>query len=216
MTNRPLGRFFISSLFMQYVQLPSDGTPLELPDARLRYFQYFFNTDEAEHFYSKLSKTIPWQQDPITVFGKTYDQPRLTALHANNTKPYSYSGITMYPNQMTTELTAIYERIRTVSSLEFTSVLLNLYRDGKDSNGWHADNEKELGRSPSIASVSFGAQRFFHLKHRTIKEARLKVLLHSGSLLLMEGDTQEKWLHQIPKTAKPIQPRINLTFRKII
>lgn len=216
MTNRPLGRFFISSLFMQYVQLPSDGTPLELPDARLCYFQYFFNTDEAEHFYSKLSKTIPWQQDPITVFGKTYDQPRLTALHANNTKPYSYSGITMYPNQMTTELTAIYERIRTVSSLEFTSVLLNLYRDGKDSNGWHADNEKELGRSPSIASVSFGAQRFFHLKHRTIKEARLKVLLHSGSLLLMEGDTQEKWLHQIPKTAKPIQPRINLTFRKII
>ena len=201
---------------MQHVQLPSDGTPLELPDAQLRYFQYFFNTDEAEHFYSKLSETIPWQQDPITVFGKTYDQPRLTALHANNTKPYSYSGITMYPNQMTTELTAIYERIRTVSSVEFTSVLLNLYRDGKDSNGWHADNEKELGKSPSIASVSFGAQRFFHLKHRTIKEARLKVLLHSGSLLLMEGDTQEKWLHQIPKTAKPIQPRINLTFRKII
>jgi alkylated DNA repair dioxygenase AlkB len=201
---------------MQHVQLPSDGTPLELSDARLRYFQYFFNTDEAEHFYSKLSETIPWQQDPITVFGKTYDQPRLTALHANNTKPYSYSGITMYPNQMTTELTAIYERIRTVSSVEFTSVLLNLYRDGKDSNGWHADNEKELGKSPSIASVSFGAQRFFHLKHRTIKEARLKVLLHSGSLLLMEGDTQEKWLHQIPKTAKPIQPRINLTFRKII
>ena len=201
---------------MQHVQLPSDGPPLELPDARLRYFQYFFNTDEAEHFYSKLSETIPWQQDPITVFGKTYDQPRLTALHANNTKPYSYSGITMYPNQMTTELTALYERIRTVSSVEFTSVLLNLYRDGKDSNGWHADNEKELGKSPSIASVSFGAQRFFHLKHRTIKEARLKVLLHSGSLLLMEGDTQEKWLHQIPKTAKPIQPRINLTFRKII
>ena len=201
---------------MQHVQLPSDGTPLELPDTRLRYFQYFFNTDEAEHFYSKLFETIPWQQDPITVFGKTYDQPRLTALHANNTKPYSYSGITMYPNQMTTELTAIYERIRTVSSVEFTSVLLNLYRDGKDSNGWHADNEKELGKSPNIASVIFGAQRFFHLKHRTIKEAKLKVLLHSGSLLLMEGDTQEKWLHQIPKTAKPIQPRINLTFRKII
>jgi alkylated DNA repair dioxygenase AlkB len=117
---------------------------------------------------------------------------------------------------MTTELTEIYKRIRRVSSVEFTSVLLNLYRDGKDSNGWHADNEKELGKSPSIASVSFGAPRFFHLKHRTIKEARLKILLHSGSLLLMEGDTQEKWLHQIPKTTKPLQPRINLTFRKII
>jgi alkylated DNA repair dioxygenase AlkB len=201
---------------MQHIELPTDGTPFELPDTRLRYYQCFFDSEEAAYFYQKLYKEIPWQQDPITVFGKTYDQPRLTALHANNTNPYTYSGITMHPHKMTGELTQIAERISRVCSVKFTSVLLNLYRDGNDSNGWHADNEKELGENPVIASVSFGAPRFFHFKHRTLKEARLKVLLHSGSLLLMEGKTQEKWLHQLPKKAKKITPRINLTFRKII
>jgi alkylated DNA repair dioxygenase AlkB len=201
---------------MQQIQPPSDGKPIELPGARLRYFKNFFDTSEAMHYFTKLYNEIPWHQDLIKVFGKTYDQPRLTALHANNTNPYSYSGITMHPNKMTPELIEIYNRITLKSSVKFTSVLLNLYRNGKDSNGWHADNEKELGKSPVIASVSFGATRYFHLKHRMIKDARFKILLDSGSLLLMEGATQEKWLHQIPKTLKPITPRINLTFRKII
>lgn len=201
---------------MKQIQLQNDGTPIDLPDARLRYFENFFSATEAIYLFNQLLNKIPWQQDPITIFGKTYDQPRLTALHANNSNPYSYSGITMYPNKMTAELTEIQNRITSVTPVKFTSVLLNLYRDGKDSNGWHADNEKELGKSPVIASVSFGASRFFHLKHRTIKDARLKILLKSGSLLVMEEDTQEKWLHQIPKTAKQIGPRINLTFRKII
>tara|TARA_B100001063_G_C16476677_1_gene410516 strand:- start:50 stop:655 length:606 start_codon:yes stop_codon:yes gene_type:complete len=201
---------------MQQIQPPPDGTPLELTGARLRYFENFFDTSEAKYYFTKLYNEIPWHQDPIKIFGKTYDQPRLTALHANNTNPYSYSGITMYPNKMTPELIEIYNRITLITSVKFTSVLLNLYRNGKDSNGWHADNEKELGKSPVIASVSFGAARYFHLKHRTIKDARFKILLNSGSLLLMEGATQEKWLHQIPKTLKPITPRINLTFRKII
>ena len=201
---------------MKNTQLQNDGTPIDLPDARLRYFENFFSAAEAIYLFNQLHNKIPWQQDPIKIFGKTYDQPRLTALHANNSNPYSYSGITMYPNKMTAELTEIQNRITSVTPAKFTSVLLNLYRDGKDSNGWHADNEKELGKSPVIASVSFGASRFFHLKHRTIKDVRLKILLQSGSLLIMEGDTQEKWLHQIPKTARQIGPRINLTFRKII
>ena len=201
---------------MKHIQLQNDGTPIDLPDARLCYFENFFSAAEAIYLFNQLNNKIPWQQDPITIFGKTYNQPRLTALHANNSNPYSYSGITMYPNEMTAELTEIQNRITSVTPVKFTSVLLNLYRDGKDSNGWHADNEKELGKSPVIASVSFGASRFFHLKHRTIKDARLKILLQSGSLLVMEGDTQEKWLHQIPKTVKQIGPRINLTFRKII
>ena len=201
---------------MKQIQLQNDGTPIDLPDARLRYFENFFSATEAIYLFNQLLNKIPWQQDPITIFGKTYDQPRLTALHAKNSNPYSYSGITMYPNKMTAELTEIQNRITSVTPVKFTSVLLNLYRDGKDSNGWHADNEKELGKSPVIASVSFGASRFFHLKHRTFKDVRLKILLKSGSLLLMEEDTQEKWLHQIPKTAKQIGPRINLTFRKII
>ena len=201
---------------MLQIQIPPDGKPLELPDAKLHYFESFFDSIEADYYFKKLYNEISWQQDPISVFGKTYDQPRLTALYANNTKPYTYSGITMNPRKMTLELKEIYNRITHVTPIKFTSVLLNLYRDGKDSNGWHADNEKELGQSPVIASVSLGESRFFHLKHKTIREARFKVLLQSGSLLLMEGDTQEKWLHQIPKTTKIIAPRINLTFRKII
>jgi len=211
-----MGGFFYLHLSMRDIQLPIDGTALDLPDARLRYFKNFFNTSDSVHFYNTLLEDTPWQQDPITIFGKTYDQPRLTALYAYNSNPYSYAGITMNPHKMTPTLTKIYDRVRKESPVEFTSVLLNLYRNGKDSNGWHADNEKELGQSPIIASISFGAERFFHLKHRNIKEARLKILLHSGSLLLMEGNTQERWLHQIPKTTKPLAPRINLTFRKII
>ena len=97
-----------------------------------------------------------------------------------------------------------------------TTVLLNCYRDGKDSNGWHADNEKELGKNPVIASISLGQERFFHLKHRSIKSQRHKILLEHGSLLLMKGETQHHWLHQIPKTTQKIGERINLTFRIIL
>ena len=117
---------------------------------------------------------------------------------------------------MTEELSAIKKLLEGVSKIDFNSVLINLYRSGKDSNGWHADNEKELGKNPVIASLSFGASRFFHLKHRTQKEAKLTFELEHGSLLLMEGGMQENWLHQISKTAREVKPRINLTFRKII
>ena len=196
--------------------LPKDGKKFSLNDAEIHYYESFFSTIEAETLFKQLLNETSWQQDPITVFGKTYPQPRLTALYANNSKPYSYSGITMQPKMMTPLLKEIQTKIARVCDVEFTTVLLNLYRDGKDSNGWHADNEKALGKSPKIASISLGEERFFHLKHRKIKTLRLKIKLHSGSLLLMEGDTQEQWLHQIPKTAKPLTARINLTFRKII
>ena len=97
--------------------------------------------------------------------------------------------------------------------MTFSSCLLNLYRDGQDSNGWHADDEKELGKNPEIASVSFGAERLFHLKHKKIKTLKHKLSLQNGSLLVMKGETQHQWLHQISKTKKPIGKRINLTFR---
>lgn len=196
--------------------LSTEGEPLLLNDAKIRYYESFFTPKETATIFDQLLEETLWQQDPITVFGKTYPQPRLTALYAINTKPYSYSGISMKPKIMTPLLQKIKHKIASISEAEFTTVLLNLYRDGKDSNGWHADNEKELGKNPIIASLSFGENRFFHLKHRRNKEDRLKVLLKSGSLLLMEGNTQEHWLHQIAKTARPIGPRINLTFRKIM
>ena len=193
-----------------------DGSIIEFPGTRLRYYESFFPKKKAEKYFKQLKDEILWQQDYITVYGKTYSQPRLTALYGNNSNPYSYSGITMHPHQITTPLFEIQNYIQQISDIKFTTVLLNLYRNGKDSNGWHADNEKELGKNPTIASVSFGAERFFHLKHKSQKELRLKILLKSGSLLLMEGETQSQWLHQIAKTSRPVQPRINLTFRKII
>lgn len=195
---------------------PSSDWQSKLPDAQLRYFKNFLSGAEADHYYETLLKTTPWQQDDVKVFGKVYAQPRLTSLHSNTLSSYTYSGLTLHPHPMTAELLELIRRMQTICDHEFNCVLLNLYRDGNDSNGWHADNEKELGKHPQIASVSFGAPRFFHFKHRKIKSERYKMELHHGSLLLMEGAMQEHWLHQIPKTKKLLEPRINLTFRKII
>jgi len=191
------------------------GFDLKLKDADVWYYPNFFSEDESEYYFKQLLKTTAWQQDDITVFGKTYKQPRLTAFYANNENSYSYSNITMHPHLFTDELLYIKHKIETVIDKNFTTCLLNLYRDGQDSNGWHSDNEKELGKNPVIASVSFGASRMFHLKHRYDKELKHKLVLESGSLLVMKGETQHYWLHQIPKTKKKVEARINLTFRII-
>ncbi|SDF22590.1 alpha-ketoglutarate-dependent dioxygenase AlkB family protein [Cellulophaga baltica] len=193
----------------------SEALHLNLPDSDLIYYPNFFDTVSADSYFALLREQTPWQQDDITVFGKKYAQPRLTALYANNDKAYSYSSISMRPHVFTKELLQIKDEVDTFAQTTFTTCLLNLYRDGKDSNGWHADNEKELGQNPIIASITLGEERFFHLKHRTNKNLKHKLLLEHGSLLLMKGATQHHWLHQIPKTAKPIQERINLTFRVV-
>lgn len=188
---------------------------LHLPDSDIRYFPNFLNPKKADFYFDCFQREVPWQQDDITVFGKTYAQPRLTALFGNNGRAYSYSNITMQPHEFTPALLEIKTEIETKTTAVFTTCLMNLYRDGNDSNGWHADNEKELGTNPVIASVTLGEARFFHLKHRTEKTQRHKLLLGHGSLLLMQGPTQHHWLHQIAKTKKPIGSRINLTFRVI-
>ena len=195
---------------------PLEKIIFDIPNASIEYYPNFFDKEQAKEFFDKLYHEIPWQQDSITVYGKTHPQPRLTALFGNEGKPYSYSNIVMQPNSWNTLLVFIKNKIEEECNEYFTSVLLNLYRDGKDSNGWHADNEKELGINPVIASLSFGTERVFHLQHNTISEAKLKIKLENGSLLLMKGETQHFWKHQIPKTTKIIDPRINLTFRKII
>lgn len=194
---------------------PKEKIAFTIPDADIEYYPIFFESIRADALFEKLTTEIPWQQDDITVFGKTYPQPRLTALFGNEGKPYSYSNIVMHPNTWNPILMLIKNEIEEICNQNFTTVLLNYYRDGQDSNGWHSDNEKELGRNPVIASVSFGAERFFHLRHNSIKEQKLKINLEHGSLLLMKGTTQHCWKHQIPKTAKEIGPRINLTFRII-
>lgn len=193
----------------------SEKIKLPLPEADIVYYPDFFSKTEADGYYQHLLEETPWQQDSITVYGKTYPQPRLTALYGNNGKAYSYSNITMRPHPFSAALISIKNKIETVCEARFTTCLLNLYRNGQDSNGWHADDEKELGQNPVIASISFGGERPFHLKHKNDKTLKYKILLQHGSLLLMQGETQHKWLHQIAKTRQKVNPRINLTFRVI-
>ena len=194
---------------------PSEKINFDLQDADLEYYPSFFDINKADELFKKLKTEVPWQQDDIKVFNKVYAQPRLTALYGNEGKPYGYSNIVMQPHNWSPLIMFIKTEIEIICQENFTTVLLNNYRNGKDSNGWHADNEKELGRNPIIASVSFGAARVFQMKHNTIKDLKQNITLEHGSLLIMKGTTQHFWKHQIPKTAKPINERINLTFRII-
>lgn len=189
---------------------------LELEGAQVTYYSQFIEPQEAARIFKSLLEKTPWQQDDIKVYGKVYAQPRLTALYANNGLPYSYSNITMHPHPFTPVLDKIREQVERVSNEKFTTCLLNLYRDGKDSNGWHSDDEKELGKNPTIASVSLGASRVFKFREKRATSNVHSIKLEPGSLLLMQGETQHNWHHQVPKTSKLIKPRINLTFRKII
>ncbi|MCF7560375.1 alpha-ketoglutarate-dependent dioxygenase AlkB [Sabulilitoribacter multivorans] len=188
---------------------------LDMIDADVIYYPNFFSTKDADTYFNSLLKNLHWQQDSIIIYGKTHLQPRLTAFYASNKNRYKYSNIVMTPNPFTGDLLKIKDTIESELKINFTSCLANLYRDGKDSNGWHADNEKELGENPVIASVSLGAERVFHFKHKFNKEQKRSLTLQHGSLLLMKGKTQAYWLHQIPKTKKDIEKRINLTFRII-
>jgi alkylated DNA repair dioxygenase AlkB len=184
-----------------------------LPNAEIEYISDFYQKPEADVLFNKLLSETDWIQDDITVFGKTYKQPRLTALYGESQQQYRYSNIVMHPKPFTDTISTIKQKVEKESKTTFNAVLLNLYRDGTDSNGWHADNEKELGKNPVIASLSLGQDRPFHFKHRHLKEERYKLLLENGSLLIMKGEMQHYWLHQIAKTKKQINQRINLTFR---
>lgn len=186
-----------------------------MPDADVRFYPGFFDASEAASLLDELTQTIPWRQDQIRLFGRWVDQPRLTAWHGDPGCNYTYSGMTMQPQAWTAELLTIKERIEPVAGVVFNSVLLNYYRSERDSMGWHADDEKELGKNPVIASVNLGATRRFHFKHKTLKEQRVALELTAGSLLIMAGTTQHFWLHQLPKSARALGPRLNLTFRVI-
>ena len=181
----------------------------------ISYFPDFLNKSKSDILYKKFLGNIPWQKYKIKIFGKTYDQPRLTSFHSIGNKKYNYSQIGIKNNIMTKDLSSLLNQIHDKTNYRFNSVLLNLYRDGMDSNGWHSDNEPELGDNPKIASITLGEERFFHIKHKNKKNLKYKILLKHGSLLLMGDKSQTDWLHQVPKTKKKINPRINLTYRYI-
>ncbi|MCC5659658.1 alpha-ketoglutarate-dependent dioxygenase AlkB [Nostoc sp. XA010] len=191
------------------------GEQLPMPDAEVMFYYNFFDNNESNQLLVELYKTIFWQQQSTIIFGKKVNLPRLTAWYGEPDKSYSYSKITMEPILWTPLLIKIKSKIESLSEIKFNSVLLNLYRDGKDSVAWHSDDEPELGKNPVIASVSFGVPRRFMFRHKTKKELKYEIKLTHGSLLMMTGTTQHFWQHQIPKMNKLTQPRINLTFRQI-
>jgi len=194
----------------------SKNKKITLPDSDLIYYSNFLDKDLADTYFNSLLNKLKWEQYSIKLFGKIIPQPRLTALYALNSEPYSYSGLTLNPLEFTKELKSLYSEIVKITGTTFTHCLANLYRDGNDSMGWHADDEKELGKYPVIASLSLGAVRNFQLKHKTNPELKYALKLEHGSLLIMKGSTQEFWKHQLPKTKKSLEQRINLTFRTIL
>lgn len=176
-------------------------------------FRDFFSPLDSDNYYQAIMNQTPWKQEPIRLFGREIMQPRLTALYGDGGRGYGYSGIVMEPEPWTPALAEIRDLLANALSEPFNVALLNLYRDGSDSMGWHRDNEKELGPHPVIASVSFGAARLFRLREYASKSDTREVELGHGSLLVMRGESQRFWEHSLLKTRKPTGPRINITFR---
>jgi alkylated DNA repair dioxygenase AlkB len=190
---------------------------IKIPDGKIIFHEGFFSLEESHRLMQSLIKTIDWTQDEVIVYGKRHKIPRLNAWYGDEGKVMKYSGLSLEPKTWTKELLEIKSKIEEASGTKFNSCLLNYYRDGKDGMGWHQDNEKELGINPIIASVTFGETRPFQLKHISNKELKkVDIPLSNGSLLTMSGETQHYWKHQIPKTTKTLESRINLTFRQIL
>ena len=189
---------------------------LEMQDASVWFDPAFASIGESLKWQDQLGKETPWRQENIRMFGRMVPQPRLVAWYGDPGLSYTYSGLTLEPLPWTATLTEVRDRVEEACGTCFNSVLLNLYRTGADSMGWHSDDEPELGENPVIASVSLGEKRKFHFRHRFNPELpRIHLELTSGSLLLMQGTTQHYWHHQVPKTRRNVSPRINLTFRRI-
>ena len=188
---------------------------LDLPDAEVRLWPAAFAAAEASECFRELRRAIDWRQEGVTVFGRRHAVPRLVAWHGDPGARYTYSGTSHEPLPWTPALERVRRRVQALAGCEFNAVLLNLYRDGRDGMGWHADDEPELGPDPVIASVSLGAARRFCLRRRRRGGLRVDLSLPHGSLLLMSGATQRNWVHAVPKTAAPVGERINLTFRRI-
>jgi alkylated DNA repair dioxygenase AlkB len=194
--------------------IPEPGETIIINNGEYRYFPNFFKKPQSDSYLGAFKEKIQWRQESMNMYGKELKFPRLTSWYGDQDKPYTFSGITLKPNRWNDELLEIKEAIEPIAGVEFNSVLLNLYRDGNDSISWHTDAEKELGTNPVIASANFGVQRTFQLRHMQTKE-RINIELSHGSLLIMQGELQHYWQHQVPKRKNIQGPRVNLTFRVI-
>lgn len=187
----------------------------DLPDADVR-LAHFCGGDAARDWFARLDAEIAWERHRLRLFGREIDAPRLSCWIGDAEAVYRYSGRTFSPHAWTPALAALREYLLAQCGESYNSVLCNLYRDGRDAMGWHSDSEPELGAAPLIASFSFGGVRRFRLRHRTNPAARLELELPAGSLLRMGGTTQQFYRHDLPRTARAVAPRINLTYRAIV
>ena len=185
------------------------------PDLDISIFEASHDVKKINRWFDECLANIKWVEGTIKIFGKEHNIPRLQAWYANEDINYKYSGKALLRNNWNSVLNEIKDDIELATSQKFNSVLGNLYRDGSDSMGLHADDEKELGENPVIASFSLGEERDIYFKHKN-KNISFSIPQESGKLIVMSGSTQKYWKHGIKKTKKIKKPRINLTFRNII
>tara|TARA_B100000614_G_C14430627_1_gene445957 strand:+ start:271 stop:855 length:585 start_codon:yes stop_codon:yes gene_type:complete len=184
-------------------------------DLKIRIEDNFFDSNQSDEFLNKLIKNLSWESMMIKMFGKDLKIPRLQCWIGDEGCDYKYSGKKLNRQDWSSELLQIRKKIFKDLKIDFNSVLANYYRDGKDSMGWHSDDEKELGPNPTIASISFGSERNLYFRNKITKET-ISIPQAHGCLIVIDGKTQKNWQHSIKKTQKIIGPRINLTFRNII
>lgn len=184
----------------------------ELPDADVCLIDNFFTKEESDYYYSTLLTQTPWREYEMPMYDKIVTAPRMISWHEDKNN----IGVDLATPEFTPDLEIIRSRVEAETNLRFNAVLLNLYRNGNDGVAWHSDKTNKSGNDPIIASVTFGETRMFRLRHKTNKKLpQVEIPLHHGSFLLMAGSTNSCWEHHVPKTARPVLPRINLTFRQV-
>jgi alkylated DNA repair dioxygenase AlkB len=198
----------------EVARTPEAWTTFDLPGADVRLTQ-FCDADLAQEWFERVLDEVVWERHRLRLFGREVESPRLSCWIGDPDAVYTYSGTRFTPRAWTPACAALCEEISVLCGEKYNSVLCNLYRDGSDSMGWHSDDESELGPQPHIASLSLGATRRFRLRHRRDPAQRLELDLVPGSLVLMTGATQRNYRHDLPKSARVTEPRINLTFRRI-
>jgi len=184
----------------------------DLPNADVMLIDNFFTKEESDYYYNALLTQTRWREYEMPMYDKVVTAPRMISWYEDKANV----GVDPTIPEFTDDLKAIRDRVEAEVNLKFNAVLLNLYRNGKDGVAWHSDKTNKSGNDPIIASVTFGETRLFRLRHKTDKNInQVEIPLHHGSFLLMAGTTNSFWEHQVPKTARPVLPRINLTFRQV-
>lgn len=181
----------------------------------LQFIPHWQNAEHSELWFQRLVQLLQWQHESLMMYGKQVQVPRLVAYYGDENARYRYSGVWHQPMNWTPLLLSIKQMLEQSFDTRINSVLCNLYRNGHDAMGWHSDNEAELGSEPSIFSLSLGATRFFDYRRKSDHSIKHRIQLNSGSLLIMRGQFQALWQHQVPRQKRITDPRINLTFRYV-